>query len=164
MTEFSAADLAFLEAADSVLQLRCGCKFNGTHPPEGCGHPAAVTIRMHLPHHCKRPDLIEQGVVDADGNVSQLLCGGCYHEARAFCEAKIAQTHAICMQLSTRCQTCEFPLGYYHEGSVVVHDVCPHCSSERIVFRAVCGAGASSYGCGAPMNTHTDIIRSEVWL
>ena len=162
MSDFTAADLEFLSAAEGALAVRCLCRFpihNGY-----CNEPAKVTIKMHLPHHCRRPDLIEQGVVDDDGNVTQILCEKCLQEARDYCEAKIAQTAAICMQLSTRCQKCDFGLAYYREGTLSTFDVCPRCAQERIVFLAKCGAGVGSFGCGAPLTVRTDIIRSEVWM
>lgn len=162
-TEFSSADLDFLKAAEGALSVRCCCQFEQVHRGY-CNQPAAVTIKMHLPHHCKRPDLIAQGVVDGDGNVTQILCRGCYQEVRDFCEAKIAQTHAICTQLSLQCQRCQFTLARYHEGTLSTFDACPRCATERIVFEPVCGAGKESHGCGAPLLVYSDIIRNEVWM
>lgn len=163
MTDFSPAELAFLEAADSAVSVKCLCQFSN-HGGTYCGEPAAVTIKMHLPHHCQRPDLRAQGIIDTDGNVTQILCSGCYKEARDFCEAKIAQTHAICQQLSCTCQGCNFPLAHYSQGVLGLHDVCPRCSAERIVFQPVCGAGRAAHGCGADLNIYTDIIRGEEWM
>lgn len=165
--QFSDQDLRFLEAAESTLTLRCCCQHD---QHDGyCDGEAAVTIRFHVPHVCRHPALVRSQRVSTDGCATQILCLRCYWEVRSFCEAKIAQTRAVCAQLSGLCQHCGFVLRSVMFGVEHLLDVCPRCTTTRIEFTPVCGAGVQDklgrrYGCGAPLQHHTDLIRSEEWM
>src|SRR3954466_13458320 len=96
--QFSDQDLQFLNDVGSKLTVRCCCQYEAH---DGfCDEEAAVTIRFHVPHVCRHPRLVESKRVDETGALTQILCLKCYWEVRAFCEAKVAQTRAICAQLS----------------------------------------------------------------
>lgn len=165
--QFTAQDLAFLDTVDQTLTLRCCCQYNG-HGGY-CQDEAAVTIKFHIPHICRHPNLVNTKRVDENGCVTQFLCVRCYWEVRQFSEAKIAQTIAMCQQLSGICCHCGFVLRSIMFGEQHMIDVCPRCHTPRIEFHPVCGTGVRdddgrTFGCGAPLQHYTDVIRSEEWM
>lgn len=157
-----------------------GCTCQNGHDSTGadgramkfCPNPAVVQAEIHIVHVCRHPDLVEKKFVNAHGNTTQLLCAPCLEKMRRFADAKIAQTRAKCTELSTTCQTCGQGLALRapaQPGGLVLLPVCPNCEQDRIQFEPVCGAGVldkqgKSYGCGWPLRTHMDIIRSVDWL
>lgn len=163
--QFTEDQLSFLASSLGKLAPTCMCEANHTNGM--CGEEAAVTVKMHLPHICRHPDLVRAAKVDPAGCATQILCVRCYWEARHFTDAKLAQVRAVTHMMSGVCQSCGFGLRASLFDTVL--DMCPRCSTERIQFEPVCGAGVrdrdgNSHGCGKPLNTYTDVIVHEEWM
>lgn len=169
-------DAAFGELAGAGLRDRptCGCEVRDHHPngDRWCGNAAKVQLRIHLVHVCRHPDTLRTGKVDPEGCTVQLMCLDCWRQMQIFANAKIAATRARCTTLSTSCQRCGNGLALRapaQPGGVVLLRECPNCGLERIHFAPVCGSGVfdregKSYGCGAALDSHLDVIRGVTWL
>jgi hypothetical protein len=74
----------------------CECKCDGAEPhaDRRCGRRATTFVAVHLWGECENPDVVNPAAVDADGNLTCLMCGPCSLHAYHVAQARVKQLAA----------------------------------------------------------------------
>lgn len=109
-------DLVRTELADGSDGPPCECKCNGGEPHADrlCGRPATTFVALHRWGWCdKSPDaegFTRPADVDADGNITSLMCGQCSDHAYQVAHRKIRMLiRKLPAGAIPSCPTCQRP-------------------------------------------------------